>query len=315
VEAWRVIHTGGRAVRRGGDVDRAIEWIAARNNRVVTWCALEAAGVGHRAVEHRVAIGRLYRRHNGVYLLEPPGEASRLTLLTAAVAACGPDALLSHRSAAELWGILPSHHGDIDVTVTGRNPGERPGIRRHRTRALERRDIRHRQRIRVTSPARTVIDNARDPDLEELLAAAIGGRLVRPRQVEQAIARSPTRPGVARLRAILRQDGGPRLTRSWGERRLLALIRKAGLPVPDTNVPLHGFKVDALWRDPRLVVEVDGYEFHGGRAAFEADRARDATHVAAGYRVIRFTAVQLRDEPLVVIARLAAALAVALQAT
>ncbi len=59
-----------------------------------------------------------------------------------------------------------------------------------------------------------------------------------------------------------------------------------------------------------LVVEVDGYPFHGGRAAFESDRARDATLVAAGYRVVRFTAVQLRDEPLVVIARLAAALAV-----
>lgn len=301
-------------MKRGGDADRAIEWIAARNNRVVTWSALEAAGVPHRAVEHRVAIGRLYRRHNGVYLLEPPGQASRLTLLTAAVAACGPDALLSHRSAAELWGMLPPHSGDIDVTVTGRNPGARPGVRRHRTRTLEPRDIRHRQRIPVTSPARTIVDNARDPDLEALLAAAIAAQLVRSRQIEQAIARCPTRPGVARLSAILRQDGGPRLTRSWGERRILALIRKAGLPVPETNVPLHGYNVDALWRDQRLVVEVDGYEFHGGRAAFEADRARDATHVAAGYRVIRFTAIQLRDEPLVVIARLAAALAASREA-
>ena len=298
-------------MKRGGDVDRAIEWIAARNNRVVTWAALQAAGIGNRAVEHRVAIGRLYRRHTGVYLLEPPGRADRLTLLTAAVAACGPGALLSHRSAAELWGMRPPHPGDIDVMVIGRNPGVRPGIRRHRIAALDSTDVRSRRGIKVTSPARTIIDNAGDPDLEELVAAAIAAGRVRPRQIEQAIARYPTCPGVARLSAILRQDGGPRLTRSWGERRILALIRKAGLPVPETNVPLHGYNVDALWRDLRLVVEVDGYESHGDRAAFEADRARDATHVAAGYRVIRFTAVQLRDEPLVVIARLAAALAAA----
>lgn len=292
-------------------LDVRIVRIASRHNRVVTWDQLVSAGITRRAIAHRVATGRLYRQHTGVYLLDPPQHAARVTLLTAAVAACGPDAVLSHRSAAELWGMRPPHPGDIDVMVIGRNPGVRPGIRRHRIAALDSTDVRSRRGITVTSPAWTIIDNARDPDLEELLAAAFAAQLVRPSQIEQAIARCPARPGVARLSAILRQDGGPRLTRSWGERRILALIREAGLPVPETNVPLHGYNVDALWRDQRLVVEVDGYEFHGGRAAFEADRARDATHVAAGYRVIRFTAVQLRDEPLVVIARLAAALAVA----
>src|SRR5690348_10726379 len=108
---------------------------------------------------------------------------------------------------------------------------------------------------------------------------------------------------------MLNQEGGARHTRSWSERRPLSLIREAGLPVPLTNRQLHGFQVDAVWPDVKLVVEVDGYEFHRDRASFENDRARDAMLVAAGYRVIRFTATQL-DE-LVVITRLAAALALA----
>ena len=306
---WRVVHTGRWTLKRGGDVDRLIERIGAANNRVVDWRALEAHGIGHRAVEHRVAIGRLYRRHTGVYLLDPPQRATRLTLLAAAVAACGDGAALSYGSAAELWGFWPARLGPIDVTVIGRNPGDRPGIRRHRTRTLEPRDVRTRERIRVTSPARTIVDCACDRDLEQLVAAALASEQVTLRQVEREIARCPTRHGVDRLNAVLRQAGGPRLTRSWGERRILSLIRQAGLPVPETNYPMLGYDLDAFWPEHKLVVEVDGYEFHGDRRSFENDRARDAKLVAAGYRVIRFTAIQLRDEPLVVISRLAAALA------
>jgi very-short-patch-repair endonuclease len=296
-------------MRRGGDIDRTIERIGAANNRVVAWRALDEHGIGHRAIEHRVAIGRLYHCHTGVYLLDPPARATRLTLLTAAVAACDPEAALSHASAAEHWGFLPARPGPIDVTVVGRNPGQRPGVRRHRTYTLEPRDTRTRHRIRVTSPARTIVDNALDHDLEELVATALASELVTVRQIEREIARCPARRGVARVNAILRQDGGPRWTRSWGERRILSLIRQAGLPVPETNRELHGYLVDAFWPDHKLVVEVDGYDFHRGRRSFESDRARDAALVAAGYRVIRFTATQLRDEPLVVISRLAAALA------
>lgn len=291
--------------------DERIFRIARQHNRVITWDQLLDAGISRRAIAHRRQTGRLYRRHPGVYLLDPPQEASRLTLLTAAVAACGPNAVLSHASAAELWGFLPARPGPIDVTVAGRNPGVRPGIRRHRTYTLEPRDVRGRHRVRITSPARTIIDSACDRDLEQLVGTALASELVTQRQIEQAIARCPTRPGIRRLHAVLHQDGGPRWTRSWAERRLLALVRQARLPVPDTNVELNGYLVDAVWRDRRLVLEADGGRFHRGRAAFETDRARDAAHVAAGYRVIRFTALQLRDEALLVIAQLSAALALA----
>jgi very-short-patch-repair endonuclease len=293
-------------------LDVRIRRIAARHNEVVTWDQLVDAAISRRAIAHRVATGRLYRHHTGVYLLEPPGQASRVTLLTAAVAACGEDAVLSHASAAELWGLLDPRPGDIDVTVVGRNPGVRDGVRRHRSRTLTPPDIRTKHAVRVTSPARTVLDCARDRDLEELLANALAAPLVTKRQLDRAIAEHPTQPGVTRLHRILHQPGGPRRTRSWGERRLLALVRQAGLPVPMTNRLLNGYQVDAVWPDHRLVVEIDGYEFHGGRRAFETDRKRDAAHVAAGYRVIRFTADQLEHEPLIVIGQLSAALALAL---
>jgi very-short-patch-repair endonuclease len=291
--------------------DRVIQALGSANNRVVTRRALRAAGVTDDVIMDRVAIGRLYRHHHGVYLLDPLERASRITLLTAAVEACGQGALLSHRSAGELWGMLPEEAGHIEVTVVTRCSGDRPGIRRHRVRELDARDIRTRHGIRVTSPARTVLDNARHPLLEELIATGMDSGLVTQRQIDEAITRCPTRRGVRRLRRILHQRGGARLTRSWGERRLLSLIREAGLPVPLTNRLLLGLKVDALWPDLKLVVEVDGYEFHGDRDSFENDRARDAVLVAHGYRVLRFTARQLRDQPLLVMSQLAAALALA----
>ncbi len=301
-------------MRRGGEVDRVIGAIAAANNRVITARGLRAAGVGRRAVAHRLAIGRLYRVYLGVYLLDPPRAASRITLLTAAVAACGDNAVLSHRSAAELWGLLPPRPGDVDVTIVGGNTGVRHGIRRHRVPALDESDIRMKRGIRITSPARTVLDGASylyGADLEEFVAEALAKGLVDQHKLKAAIERCPTRRGIGRLQALLSQEGGPRRTRSWAERRILSLVRQAGLPVPRTNVQLHGYQVDALWPEHRLVVEVDSWDFHRDRTAFETDRARDAIHVANGYRVLRFTAAQLRDQPMIVIAQLAAALALA----
>lgn len=298
---------------RGREADRVIQALGEANNRVVTYRALTAAGIGANLITLRVATGLLYRHHHGVYLLDPPERASRITVMTAAVDACGPGAVLSHRSAAELWELLPPDKGHIEVTVVGHNAGDRPDIRRHRVKELDPADIRTRHGIRVTSPARTALDNARHPLLEELIASALDRGLVTERQIEASIDRAPTRRGVRRVRGILSQRGGARLTRSWGERRLLSLIREAGLPVPLMNRLLLGFKVDALWPDLKLVVETDGYEFHGDRDSFENDRARDATLVAHGYTVLRFTAIQLRDQPLVVLGQLAAALALALE--
>jgi very-short-patch-repair endonuclease len=208
-------------------------------------------------------------------------------------------------------GLSAAQPGYIEVTVVAHHAGDRPGIRRHRVPALDPADIRTKRGISVTSPARTVLDNAMHPHLEELVGTAIDQGITNLREIEAAIARCPSRRGVRRLCALLEQAGGPRRTRSWGERRLLALIRQAGLPVPLTNRLLLGLQVDAMWPDLKLVVEVDGFEFHGDRDSFENDRARDAKLVAAGWRVLRFTATQLDEQPMVVIGQLAAALALA----
>ena len=110
------------------------------------------------------------------------------------------------------------------------------------------------------------------------------------------------------MRAALRRDGGPRLTRSEAERLLLRLIRAAQLPEPQANARVAGFEVDFLWPEQKVIVEIDGFAFHGHRAAFERDRQRDMVMRDAGYEVIRVTWRQLVEQPLRVIAHIARAL-------
>jgi very-short-patch-repair endonuclease len=150
---------------------------------------------------------------------------------------------------------------------------------------------------------------ASDDLLEGLISEARVLGLLLPGDLEQALGRSRRRPGAARVRALLDREGEPPIMRSRAERRLRALLRQARLPLPLTNVQVEGYNVDALWPQQRLVVEFDGYGAHGHRRAFERDRFKDAALVAAGYRVIRVTWRQLTDQPLVVVANVARALA------
>ncbi|MEA2146851.1 MAG: hypothetical protein QOG59_2438, partial [Solirubrobacteraceae bacterium] len=122
-------------------------------------------------------------------------------------------------------------------------------------------------------------------------------------------ARGPRRTGAAALRTLLDTLDGPQITRSAAERVLLRLLREAGLPAPRTNVRVAGSVVDAFWPEHNLIVEIDGFAVHGHRAAFERDRARGQALLAAGYRVMRITWRQLVQQPSLVVANLAAALA------
>jgi len=123
--------------------------------------------------------------------------------------------------------------------------------------------------------------------------------------IERLLVRHSGRKGIAALRTVFSIDGGLVLTRSEAEVRFLALVRAADISRPLVNTRLCGFEVDFLWPDQRLVVEIDGFAFHGGRAAFEDDRDRDAKLAAVGYRVIRFTWRQLTRRPEAVLVRLA----------
>jgi very-short-patch-repair endonuclease/predicted transcriptional regulator of viral defense system len=292
-------------------VERAIGAIAAAQDNIVTREQLIGAGVGRGAISYRARAGVIHRLHRCVYLVghAPPTVAGRAR---AAVLACGGDSVLSHRSAAELWGLLSEHDGEVDVTVIGRNPGRHPGIDVHRVADLDPRELKHIRGIPLTSPARTICDVAGaglSHEAEHALEQARVERLVTDRQLRQVIERAPTRAGSALIRVLLDSENGAGYTRSKAERTMRALVRSADLPQPLVNVQLQGFLVDFLWPSERLVVEVDGYEFHNDRAAFERDRRRDQILTAAGYRVIRVTWRQLRDEPVAVIARLAQALA------
>ena len=227
----------------------------------------------------------------------------------AATLACGDGALLSHSTAAVLWGLRPPDDV-IHVTVTGRNVRGPEGVRVHRIQALHPGDATRRDALPVTSPARTLLDLAAHlsgRDLNRAADEARVHRLVTDRSLNEQFDRYPRHRGRAALRKAIRPE--PALTRSEAERRLLELIRAARLPEPRTNVRVGRHEVDFLWSEHALVVEVDGYAFHSTRAAFERDRRRDAELQAAGYRVIRITWRQLTEKPEAVVATLAVATA------
>jgi very-short-patch-repair endonuclease len=129
------------------------------------------------------------------------------------------------------------------------------------------------------------------------------------RALEAAMARCPGRTGVSALRELLADRYERGYSRSEAERRLRRLIKDSGLDPPQYNTHVLGFEVDAVWREQKLVVEIDGYQAHGHQGAFERDRAKDQALAAAGYLVVRFTWNQLTQRPLLVVARIASALA------
>jgi very-short-patch-repair endonuclease len=222
----------------------------------------------------------------------------------AAVLACGPGALLSHRQALSLWDLLAIPSGAIDVTVPGRTGSKGPkGIRIHRSRQLTDGDRTQIDNIPVTSLAWTVVDYAATVHPQRLRSVLDQiERRELPIELDELVDRLPNRKGTKAVRAALAEMRGPApWTQSELEDRFLALIRESGLPEPETNVLVEGVLVDALWRDERLIVEVDGYEFHKGRDRFEGDRRRDAKLQVAGYRVLRVTQQRLdRDAGAVV---------------
>ena len=217
----------------------------------------------------------------------------------AAVLACGPGAALSHRDAAALWALRPNNRAAIEVTVVGgHRPGQR-GITIHRTRALHEDERTVVDGIPVTTVARTLLDLAEVVDrrqVERAFEEAERRRLFDLRALETLARRHHGRRGLGVINELLAEATQPPATRSELERRFLDLCREAGLPQPQVNTLVAGFEVDMAWPEARLVVELDGHEFHRTRAAFERDRARDAALQVAGHRVLRVTDRRLTRE-------------------
>ena len=267
--------------------------LAARQFGVLSVAQLRELGVERGAVGKAVRAGRLHRVHHGVYALGHTVlrvEGHRL----AAVLACGPGAVLSHRSAASHWGLLATDQVGIDVTAPRSRQGV-PGIRLHTSRSLDAQDTTRHEGIPITTVHRTLLDlaaTARDDQLERALAQAMYLQLYDQRAIDDVIARSNGHRGTNVLKEATKQE--PQITKSAWEIRMLRLVRSARLPEPICNRPLHApdhgeCKPDFYWPAHNLIVETDGWEAHRTLAAFRSDRAKDAALTAAGYRVLRFT--------------------------
>jgi very-short-patch-repair endonuclease len=271
--------------------------IAAEQHGVISRRQLRELGFGRRAIEHRIAIGRLHPVMRGVYAVGRP-QLTRNGRWMAAVLCCGRTAALSHGSAAALWGIGAEPTGGTDISVRAAADVQRPGIRIHRRPSLIARDFDVHDGIPVTSLVRTMLDLATRLDqahLERAINEADRLDLMDPEALFAALDAYPGVRGAGRLRTTLGERTF-RLTDSELERRFLPLVADAGLPMPLTRQHVNGFRVDFFWPGLRLVVETDGLRYHRTPAQQARDRVRDQTHLAAGFTPLRFTHAQVRFE-------------------
>jgi very-short-patch-repair endonuclease len=297
-------------------VERRIAALAARQHGAIARDQLRALGLSDKAINRRLACGRLVAVHRGSFLVAGAVQTIA-TREFAAVLACRPArAFVSHRSAAYRLALLPypAHYRLVEVSTTQRGVASRRGVRVHFVKALGAGDTIRAARLPITSIKRTLLDLAAvtaGRELERALAAAQRDHKLHPSAMLAYLDPHRHRSGVGRLRRLLSRERSPAFTRSEPEERLLALIRGTGLPEPRANVRVGRYEVDLVWSDARLVVEVDGWRWHGDRQAASRDKRRDAELAALGYRVIRVTWDRLVDEPNTVVAQIARAVGVA----
>ncbi len=282
--------------------------MATRQHGIVSRQQLLAAGFTGRAVDHRIAAGRLHPLHPGVYAVGHAALGPRARYM-AAVLACGDDAILSHMSAARLWGLRGTPSGPVEVLVARRGGRRHRGITVHVTRWLPDSEVTDEEGIRCTTPARTLVDLAavvRYPrEVRRALERSLELNLFDRVALDAVLERSNGRRGIRMLRSALSDlPDEPPPTAVEIERRLLELIRDSGLPHPVINGQIGGLQVDFHWPAQRVVVETDGGATHGHAIAFHRDRARDLELELANWHVIRLTWRQILHERARVIAAL-----------
>jgi very-short-patch-repair endonuclease len=271
------------------------------------------AGIGAGAIDRRLRNGSLQRVHSGVYAL-PHTDHLALAAETAALLACAEDAALSHHSAATLWQLRPGTARPVHVTISATRGGPAPtGVVVHRSRTLTPIDIRLHAGLPITSPARTMLDVAAglpDRDVERLLDEGLfAKRIVTTREIDDVVARAGAHPGRARLARVAGTHARSTRTESPPEEQLLRLIRASGLPEPQLQYPMLGYRLDFFWPELKLAVEVDAYGTHGSATRFEADRRRDARLLTErGIVVLRLTQAAIDERGLETIALIARAI-------
>lgn len=275
-------------------VDRAIATITGRQHGYITRAQLLAAGLGPDAIRYRVATGRLIPVYAGVYAVGRV-NAAPVARACAAVLACGDRSLLSHGSAASLWGFYK--YWDEPFEVTAPTVRHRKGIQVHRSTKLLRPDLDRQLGIPVTSPARTVLDVAprlSEKRLTRVVNDARHARLLHLEDLSDVLNRNPFHRGYRRLRPFVEDPRNP--SRSSLEDDFIEFVKRYGLPMPVTNTYLLGYEIDVLYPAERVIVEIDSFEFHSDRSSFGNDRKRDAIMLAAGYVTVRITDDRMKHD-------------------
>jgi Transcriptional regulator, AbiEi antitoxin len=305
--------TGNIGPFRGqAPIDQSLAALARAQRGVFTLEQLVAVGLSATAVRKRTAAGKLHRIYRGVYGLVPRDLLTGDGRLLAAVYACGPGAVLSHRSAAAMHELRRSDAARIDVTIPTRATRRQPGINVHRSTTLTAKDATTVRNIPCTTISRTLLDLAevinrrgleRAFDQAEVLA------VFDLRALEDQLLRDATRPASKIVGAVLVEHyAGSTVTWSDLEERFLKVVCEHGLPRPELNVfvDFHDgeppVRADFVWRAERVLIETDGWKTHGTRQAFEYDRRLNQRAMVARWHPVRTTWRQLEHHPEQVVA-------------
>ena len=283
------------------DQDRTVEerigWIASRAWGVVTWREMRSAGISRDEITRRVEIGYLIRQYPGVYRVGHTAETVEARYM-AAVKACGEGAVLCGMAAGYLQGLLPGCKNPPPPEVATRTERRIEGITTRRHRRMHRSERTTWRRIPATTVPRTLVDLSSVLAFDELARACHEAGVrhkTTPRDVERVLERRPNAPGSKQLRRVLR--GEARVTLSKLEGRFLELLVAADLPLPLTNRPAGGRRVDCRWPEVPLTVELDSYTYHASRHAWEQDHRRRREAFKRGDQFRRYTYDDVFDEP------------------
>lgn len=276
-------------------IDAAIAKVAYGQNGNISTQQLLGLGLDRYAIAYRVRVGRLHRVFRGVYSVGRR-PITQQEWASAVVMACGSGAALSHGSGMALWGYWRHWDRPFEVTVVGDRRTK--GVRVHRSTTLRWRDTTKQLGIRVTTPARTLMDMSprlSDKALKRAVSNALHSPWLTEDQLGEALGRHPSMPGVKRIAALIGLPGTP--TRSGWEDEFPAFCAAHGLPAPVMGEPLHGYILDALFVRERVIVELDSWPFHKDKPAFESDRERDAVMLSHDYVTVRITSERLDQRP------------------
>ena len=288
-------------------MDWAIARIARRQHGNATRKQLLDVGLSPSAIDRRVERGLLFREHRGVYRVGHRAFSIESSYM-GAVLACGDDALLCCRAAAYLAGLLKGDAPSPEVVA----PRERriEGVITHRTRRFDARDRMHLRLIPTTRIPCTLVDLAADLSLEGLarLCHEAGVKYgTGPAHVKAVLSRRSRVPGIANLSRVL--IGDVMVVLSELERGFIRRLREENLPLPETNRPAGGRRVDCRWPDYKLTVELLGYRFHNSRHAWEQDRRRRREAYARGDEFKDYTWADVFEDPTHMLAELRTLLA------